>query len=301
MSGDAAVAVELDVLHAGEIAMPHWYAFRPRGDPVARALGLLRPEGPVLRAPCLAFAVRHPVHGAILVDTGLHPDVSRSVREDFGVLMGVLFRSLRADERPFAEQLRALGIEPADVGTVVMTHLHVDHTSGMRLLPAAEFVCAREEWAAAHGRLAARDGYAGSHLPPESRMRLVDFGRDGEPHGPFARTIDLLGDGSVRLVSTPGHTRGHLSVLLRVAGGGEVLLVGDAAYTTRSIDEQLLPLITADDDASRRSLRELARYAHEHPGAVVVPSHDPTAWHALRVGERPSGRGSAAGLSRGAR
>src|SRR5204863_705099 len=116
---------------------------------------------------------------------------------------------------------------------------------GMRLLPTAEFVCSEEEWAAATSRRAVLNGYAQGHLPPRSRMRLVDFDRDGERHPPFARTIDLLGDGSIRLLSTPGHTRGHLSVLLRLDGGRRVLLVGDAAYTTRHIEEQLLSLLTA--------------------------------------------------------
>ena len=106
-----------------------------------------------------------------------------------------------------------------------MTHLHVDHTSGMRLLPKAEFTCSREEWVATRKRLAAAKGYIRHHLPPESRMRLIDFDQDGETYGVFSRTIDLLGDGSVRLISTPGHTIGHLSVLLRLTQGSLVLVV----------------------------------------------------------------------------
>jgi glyoxylase-like metal-dependent hydrolase (beta-lactamase superfamily II) len=86
----------------------------------------------------------------------------------------------------------------------------------------------------------------------------------------------------VRLISTPGHTRGHMSVLLRTAQLGEVLVVGDAAYTVRSIDEQLVPLLMGGgEDAYRRSLAELNDFADEHQGAIVVPSHDPTAWRAF--------------------
>ncbi|GAC1318455.1 MAG: hypothetical protein NVSMB25_07900 [Thermoleophilaceae bacterium] len=59
--------------------------------------------------------------------------------------MSLLFRGLRPAEAPYDEQLRALSIDPADVERVIMTHLHVDHTSGMRLLPRAEFTCARAE------------------------------------------------------------------------------------------------------------------------------------------------------------
>jgi len=105
-----------------------------------------------------------------------------------------------------------------------MTHLHVDHTSGMRLLPRATFTCAREEWAAARRPLAAVKGYVSRHLPPASRMQLIDIERHGLAYGPFAKTLDLVGDGSIRLLATPGHTPGHLSVLLRVADGPPVLL-----------------------------------------------------------------------------
>ena len=113
-------------------------------------------------------------------------------------------------------------------------------------------------------------------------MDLVDFDRDGERHGPFSSTIDLLGDGSVRLISTPGHTRGHMSILLRPAGGRQVLVAGDAVYTLRSLRAEILPLLTVDDELYLRSLRELKAFAEQHPDAVVVPTHDPTAWRPLR-------------------
>lgn len=278
----SAATVELEVMVVGEVPIAHAYVFRPSGgNRLTRLAAVLRPGGEIVSAPCLAYAVRHPTVGTILIDTGLHPEAGRNLRKDFGLGMGLLFRNLRPANEPFEQQLRALGIEPAEVEHVVMTHLHVDHTSGMRLLPAAQFVCSRAEWLAATGPSAARGGYASHHLPPERRMRLVDFDH-GPSHGPFTRTIDLLGDGSVRLISTPGHTRGHVSVLLRLPRGRRVLLVGDAVYTLRSIREEILPLLTVDDEAYLRSLREIKAFGEQQPEATLVPSHDPTAWHQIR-------------------
>jgi len=276
------VSVELDVMVTAEIPTPSWYVFRPPGaNGLIRLVAGLRPGGEVVRSPCLAFAVGHPSAGTILIDTGMHPDACRSLRRDFGGPMSLVFRGLRPADAPFDQQLRALDIEPEGVERAIMTHLHVDHTSGMRLLPNAEFTCSREEWAATRQRFAVRNGYVDHHLPPGSRMKLVDFEGDGQSYGPFARTIDLLGDGSIRLISTPGHTVGHLSVLLRLAQGRQVLVVGDGAYTLRSIDEEILPLLTHDDGASLRSLREIKAFMRSEPAAIVVPTHDPTAWHAL--------------------
>jgi len=113
-------------------------------------------------------------------------------------------------------------------------------------------------------------------------MRLVDLDRDGEPYGPFPRTLDLLGDGSIRLIATPDHTVGHLSVLLRVIHGRQVLVVGDGAYTLRSIREEILPMLTADDETSMRSMRQLRAFADSEPDAILVPTHDPSTWHELR-------------------
>jgi N-acyl homoserine lactone hydrolase len=278
----AVSGVELELMLTAEVPTPYGYVYRAEGSRVRRLVAGLRPGGKVVRSPCLAFAVHHHSAGTILIDTGMHPDARDHRMRDFGVAMGVLFKGMRTAKEPYDKQLRALEIEPERVRRVVTTHLHVDHTSGMRLLPNAEFVCSRAEWAATKGRFPNAKGYVASHLPPESRMELVDFDRDGEPYETFAKTIDLLGDGTIRLVSTPGHTVGHLSVLLAMAGGQRVLLVGDAAYTLRGIREQILPMLTADDDASLRTLVELDAFVRRDPQAILVPSHDPSAWHELR-------------------
>ena len=264
--------VELDVIVTGRAPTPEAYVFRG-------VRGLLR----TIDLPCLAWVLRHPSAGTIGVDTGFHTDAATDRRKDFGLAMSLVFRSLKPAEEPFDAQLRALGVDPDSVERVVMTHLHADHTSGMRLLPNARFTIARPEWQAATGPRAAGKGYVGHHLPPDERVDLVDFERAGQRHGAFARTIDWLGDGSVRLISTPGHTAGHMSLLVRLANGGSVLIAGDAAYTRRSIREQRLPLLTAGDRRYAETLRELAEFSRAEPDATVVPTHDPDAWRDLEA------------------
>ena len=266
-----------------ELPAPRAYVYRAQaGNRLTRLAGALRPGGETIRLAALAFAVRHPSAGTILIDTGMHGETIASVRRDFGLAMGLMFAGMRPARQPFDEQLRALGIDAGGVERAIMTHLHVDHTSGMRLLPRARFICSRKEWGAARARFAAGRGYVAHHLPAPARMQLVDFDAEGEPCGPFARTIDLLGDGTIRLISTPGHTAGHLSVLVRARGDRQVLLIGDAAYTLRNVREAILPLLTADDLLSLRSMREIDAFAESDPAAILVPSHDPSAWHELR-------------------
>jgi N-acyl homoserine lactone hydrolase len=275
--------VELDVLVTAIAPMPERYVFRPEKTSRLTPLAviLLGQGGETIEAPCLGYVVRHPTAGAILIDTGFHPDAATARRKDFGTAMALMFRKLRVADEPYVEQLSGLGIDANRVERVIMTHLHVDHTSAMRLLPSATFLCTTAEWSDATGPKAGGNGYVAHHLPPVERMEFVDFSQHGEPHGPFTTTIDLLGDGSIRLLSTPGHTHGHLSVLLQATGGRQVLIVGDAAYTLRSVHEERLPLLTRSDEAYLRSLREIKAFCEQTPDAIVVPTHDPTAWQQL--------------------
>jgi N-acyl homoserine lactone hydrolase len=81
-------------------------------------------------------------------------------------------------------------------------------------------------------------------------------------------------------VFTPGHTRGHLSVVLRLAGR-EILVAGDAIYTMRSLRESHMPHVMADEHLLRRSLREIQLYAKETPEALIIAGHDMEQWRTL--------------------
>jgi glyoxylase-like metal-dependent hydrolase (beta-lactamase superfamily II) len=168
-------------------------------------------------------------------------------------------------------QLRDRGVDPADVGLIVMTHLHYDHASGLAAFPQATIAVDEREWSRAR-RARLVEGYLGHLFPAANDWRLLPGGADA---------IDLLGDGSIRLLSTPGHTAGHRSVVLRLAAGRELLLTGDAAYARRTIDEDLTPLLTWRDDAYRSSLARLRTWVEEHPGAPVIPGHDAETWATL--------------------
>jgi glyoxylase-like metal-dependent hydrolase (beta-lactamase superfamily II) len=69
--------------------------------------------------------------------------------------------------------------------------------------------------------------------------------------------------------------------MIRADAGNQVLVVGDAAYTLRNVQEGILPMLTADDETSLRSLQEIKAFARSEPEAILVPSHDPFAWHEL--------------------
>lgn len=263
-------------------AMPHFLQ-RPSG-PLAtiRGLGIFTPRSRFTPVPIPAYLVEHPEAGPVLVDTGLPAAVAEEGARALGRAPGLFFDIEMEPEWAVAEQLRARGYDPMDVRVVVMTHLHYDHASAVKDFPAATFVVDAEEWAAARA-----GGFTGGYVPKlfdqPFDWREIDF---DDPRvtsfATFGRTVDLFGDGSVRLLSTPGHSKGHMSVLLRLRSGRELLLAADAAFARRTIAEELVPVLVEDVHRYRRSLREIRRYVEQTPSAEVICGHDAESWPGLR-------------------
>jgi N-acyl homoserine lactone hydrolase len=165
---------------------------------------------------------------------------------------------------------------------VVLTHLHEDHASAIEAFPEALFIVSATEWEAATSRrLPQLHGYRPSHYDFAFNYRTVDFDADFiESYGPFGRTFDLFGDGSVRLAYTPGHSAGHMSVILRLPRR-DFVVVGDAAYDWRQFQGEAEPLMIEDEHNWRRSLRELQAFRRSYPYALMVPGHDRDFWAKL--------------------
>jgi N-acyl homoserine lactone hydrolase len=194
-----------------------------------------------------------------------------------------MYRIRMEREQALRFQLAKRGVAPSDVRFVLMTHLHIDHASAVSDFPEATFVLDRREWrAAAEG--GALKGYHRRQFDHAFDWRTLDYSSsdDGvQSFASFARTFDLFGDGSVRVASTPGHTPGHQSYVLRTAHG-EVLLTGDAAYTERELRGEVLPFVIDDPHLRARSLNEIRGYLEQTPGATVITGHDADLWPRLR-------------------
>jgi glyoxylase-like metal-dependent hydrolase (beta-lactamase superfamily II) len=248
--------------------------------PLAKALGIGVPRDEWIQVPIVCFLVEHPGAGLILVDTGIHSSIERDPAENLGRLYGSLTRGMQL-EAPTLDLLAHRGVDPADVSTVVMTHLHFDHAGAMSELPDATFLLDELEWDAASRPLGLLHGYTRRQLDHPLDLRTLDFDAEGvDSFASFGRSLDLFGDGSVRLVATPGHTEGHLSVVLRLRER-EALLCGDAAYTAQTLEYGHLPGRVEDGHLFGRSLREIQRYLELTPGTLVVPGHDLERWRAL--------------------
>ena len=282
--GRPGASVALHPLLTGRMSAPPTWFLRSEGRLAARrAFGIGVAKRDLLDVPVPAFLVEHPGAGLVLIDTGFHPSVAVNPRQNLGRVLLLAFKDLQMDPgQAVSAQLRERGLSPGDVRVVIMTHLHADHASAIAEYPEATFIVSKHEWEAATdgGQL---HGYVKRQFDHGFDYRLLDFdGPDASSFSGFGRSFDLFGDGSVRTVFTPGHTLGHMSVVLR-AKGREVLVAGDAIYLRETLETSHLPHRMEDEHLFRRSLREIAQYQRETPDALIIPGHDWEAWQMLQA------------------
>jgi glyoxylase-like metal-dependent hydrolase (beta-lactamase superfamily II) len=279
--GTPGATVSVEPLTAGEVHGPLEFFERPGGR-FETLRTITTPRSKWLWVPCPVYLVRHPSAGLILIDTGLHPSIAAKPRENFGRLGARFLPPRLAAGQDVPAQLRARGLDAKQISVVVMTHLHMDHASGISEFPASTFVLSEPEWTAAttDSRPVFR-GYRLAHFDYVFDYRTVSFeGSRVSSYGSFGRTFDLFGDGSIRLAFTPGHTPGHQSVVLRLRER-DFVVAADAVYTIHQLEGGPEPLLMVDEHNWRRSRRALQLFQREYPQAVIVPGHDPEFWSTL--------------------
>ena len=219
-----------------------------------------------IRLPIPAYLIEHP-KGTALFDSGMHKDCQLDPAARVGSRLAGLFAFDFHPGEEIAARLTALGRDPAKIDLIINSHFHFDHCGGNAQIRNATMIVQRREWdAGMDPDRAAKSGFDARDFDLGHKLRLVE----GEH--------DVFGDGSVVCLPTHGHTPGHQSLKLRLAGG-EVVLAADACYFCRTLRERRLPRFVYDREAMHQSLDRLA--ALEAAGARIFFGHDPEFWQTV--------------------
>lgn len=225
--------------------------------------------------PIYCYVIEHP-EGLIVVDTGIPANANERIF--FPPWMPLVQRAApfrMTPEEEIGPLMRKRGLAPQEVRWVVQTHLHQDHEGGLHHFPNAQVLISRMEWQAAQGLAGRLAGYLSYRWPRSLSPILVDFKENSADAFPRRHILTRAGD--VQLVPTPGHSTGHMSLLLEESDH-IVFFAGDASYTQALLISNTVDGVATNPQAQQASQRAILHLANETP-LVYLPSHE---WDAER-------------------
>ena len=214
-----------------------------------------------ITVPVPAYFIEHP-RGRVVFDTGLHPDLMHEPEKRLGERLAAMFRVGFGPGEDVASRLAAIDRDPWRVDLLIASHLYFDHVGGNALIPNATLLVQRREWDVGMDREAAPSrGFDRRDYDLGHKTRIVD----GEH--------DVFGDGSVMIISTPGHTPGHQALLVRLPKSGAVVLSGDAVHFKDNWDNRRVPSMNVNKGQTLASMQRIADIVEKEHGQLWI-NHD---------------------------
>lgn len=273
--------IKIRIFHTGKVCVSPALPFGGNETNPLKASPIFSKKSDRLWLPVSCYLIEHP-KGKVLFDCGWHRDMSpegvldkkaqiRSLgsRPLYMVNQGVVEKGQTIDE-----QLKERGIAPSDLDYVLLSHLDCDHANGIRLVKDAKHI------------LVSNDELAGAGKPGrKNRIRFQSKWWDGcdlqgfdwnDSEGPFGKAYDVFGDGSVKMIAIPGHSEGLCALKIKNTEGKYVLLFSDGGYATKSWKEMILPGVSEDKAAQRKSLEWIREQSMSDDCLESLANHDPS-------------------------
>jgi len=181
---------------------------------------------------------------------------------DTGYLPGSV---ANATNKPLADLLKQINVDPDQVKYVGISHFHADHTGQLAPLKNATLLIGKGDW----------DGI--NATPPMGGANVVGFKEwiaEKRKVEPQSADKDVFGDGTVMMLRAPGHTPGHSMLLVRLKEKGPVVLVGDAVHFHENYEHERVPGFNFDRAQTIASIQRI-KQIEKNLKATVIIQHDP--------------------------
>lgn len=200
----------------------------------------------------------------LLWDTGV-PESALNDPKGWSTLPKLIVYHL---DKTLTEQLATIGLKTVDITFVALSHTHGDHIGNVRLFPNSTILMQRAEYA----WISSPDG-ANDNVNQLKALARKLMGGTQKHLKLLDGDTDLFGDGSLTLVSTPGHTPGSQSLLVHLKKSGYIILSGDVVHSEENFEKNIVPSLNTDKAASIASMGKVRQMIKTYRAKLFI-NHD---------------------------
>jgi len=259
--------VKIHALCTGMVAVKTAFRAKKGSGPVAK-INILLDDQFTEYMPIWVWIIEHP-EGIIAIDTG--EIIQAKDRANYLARESAYSRYLAQHTSKFMieqedelnYQLSTVNLKPWDISLVVLTHLHLDHTDGLKFFPNTEIIVNQFEFEHPYANLP-------TTYPSWFKPHLVSYQSDKIEV--FEKAYPITQSGDLLYIPTPGHTNGHSSILFKT-DDFDIIFAGDTSYNQEQLLRGELAGVNKDFRKSKMTYKNLINYALLHP-VIYLPTHD---------------------------
>lgn len=272
--------IKIHVFHTGQVCVAPELPFGGEHCGAIKASGVFTRKAKRLWLPVSAYLIECK-HGNILFDCGWHRDMSpngvfdkKAQIKSLGSLpLYITNQGCVEKGAAINEQLLALGIRPADLDLVLLSHLDCDHANGLKLVADAKrILVSKDELLFAQSKTLVNCIRYNAAWWRGTKMQTFEW---NGTEGPAGKSYDVFGDGSLVMVNIPGHSKGLCALKITGSDGRFVLLYADGGYARKSWEQLITSGIANDKAAQKKSLEWIREQSLNVNCVESLANHDP--------------------------
>lgn len=260
-------SMKIHVLHCGEVQTDIALPFNQGTHNPIAFTGLFRSKKYQNKLPVSCYLIEHP-KGLVLIDTSWHTDVRGDQRKYMGRIHYQINKAILPDGQAINEKLQSMGIKIEDIDYVILSHLDIDHASGVKLVSKAKNILTSDiEWEGAKKNKIRYLHHMWEGVP------IKTFSFKPSEYGPKHQSFDLFGDDSLVFVHTTGHAHGLAATIVK-NNGKFVLLASDVGYAQKSWEQMILQGVLVNKEEAIDSLNWVKDMSKSPNCIEVLANHD---------------------------
>lgn len=205
------------------------------------------------------YLISHP-KGTLLWDTGLDQTMPA---EGKSVFDGAFFLKVN---KPLTDQLEEIGIAPADIDYLALSHFHFDHSGNANLFSKATHLIQESEHSAIFSTAAEKLGFSPKSYASLKNATTIKFNGD----------YDVFGDGEVIIKRAIGHTPGHQALFVDLPKTGPILFSGDLWHQEESRELRAVPVFNFNVEDTHASMDKMEAFAKAKKAKIIIQHDKPT-------------------------